>query len=204
MTEDFENASVAELKRRGVPPKQILAEMKRRGMSSREFIDAWSPKPPISNKVGSQRLRRRVVVAMYGTWVLVALAAVFGAPAQGKWITAGLIVLAIGALITMTLSVTWLSRRTYVNSPQLADRELDERLVQIKNQAYRTAFRIFAVYVAVAWPLSLLVLFNDHTGRGTTNALLIFASLGLLVTTLPTAVVAWREPDPAEPEQLPV
>jgi uncharacterized membrane protein len=200
MIEDFETASVAELKRRGVPPKQILAEMKRRGMSSQEFIDAWSPKPPISNKVGSQRLRRRVVVAMYGTWLLVALAALLGAQAQSKWITAGLVVLAIGALITMTMSVTWLGRRTYVNSPQLADRELDERLVQVKNRAYRTAFRIFAAYVAVAWPLSLLVLFNDHTGRGAANALLIFASLGLLVTTLPTAVVAWREPDPAEPD----
>jgi uncharacterized membrane protein len=204
MTQDFETASVAELKRRGVPPKQILAEMKRRGMPPQEFIDAWSPKPPISNKVGSRTLRRRVVVAMYGTWLLVALAATLGVQAQGKWMTAGLIVLAIGALITMTLSVTWLGRRTYVNSPQLADRELDERLVQIKNQAYRTAFRIFAAYVAVAWPLSLLVLFNNPAGRGATGAILIFASLGLLVTTLPTAIVAWREPDPVEPEPLPV
>jgi len=199
MTEDFENASVAELKRRGVPPKQILAEMKRRGMSSREFIDAWSPKPPISNKVGSQRLRRRVVVAMYGTWVLVALGAVFGAPAQGKWITAGLIVLAIAALITMTLSVTWLSRRTYVNSPQLADRELDERLVQIKNQAYQTAFKIFVGFTVVAWPLSLFVLFDQPGAHGITRAFLIFGGVGLLASTLPTAIVSWREPDPDEP-----
>jgi uncharacterized membrane protein len=204
MTEDFENASVAELKQRGVPPKQILAEMKRRGMSSQEFIDAWSPKPPISSRVGSRTLRRRVVIAMYGTWLLVALAVMLGVDAQGKWVTAGLGVLAIGALATMTISVVWLGRRTYVNSPQLADRELDERLVQIKNQAYRTAFQIFSAFVAIAWPLSLLILFNDPSGHGATRAIVLVAGVGLLVTTLPTAVVAWREPDPAEPEPLPV
>jgi hypothetical protein len=202
MTEEFENLSVAELKRRGVPPKQILAEMKRRGMSRQEFIDAWSPKSPISSQVGSRGLRRRVVMAMYGTWLLVALAVMLGVQAQGKWITAGLAVLAVGALVTMTLSVIWLGRRTYVNSPQVADRELDERLVQIKNQAYRTAFRIFTVFVVVAWPFSLLLAAIEPGGRGTARGLLIYCGVGLLVTTLPTAVVAWREPDPAEPEPL--
>jgi uncharacterized membrane protein len=202
MTEDFDSASISELKRRGVPPKQILAEMKRRGMTSREFVDAWSPKPPISNKVGSRSLRRRVVVGMYGTWLVVAAAVIFGLQGNGAWINAGLGVLAVVALIAMTLSVVWLGRRTYVNSPQLADRELDERLVQIKNQAYRTAFRIFSAFVAVAWPLSLFVMFNDPTGHSTARALVVYAGVGLLVTTLPTAVVAWREPDPAEPEQL--
>jgi uncharacterized membrane protein len=202
MTDDFESASVAELKRRGVPPKQILAEMKRRGMSSQEFIDAWSPKPPISNKVGSRTLRRRMVVAMYGTWLLVALAVMLGVQAQDKWVTAGLGVLAVGALATMTISVAWLGRRTYVNSPQLADRELDERLVQIKNQAYRTAFQIFSGFVAVAWPLSLVILFNDPTGHGAARAVVLLAGVGLLVTTLPTAVMAWREPDPVEPDAV--
>jgi uncharacterized membrane protein len=202
MTENFENASVAELKRRGVPPKQILAEMKRRGMSSHEFLDAWSPKAPISSRVGSRTVRRRVVIAMYGTWLLVALAVMLGVDAQGKWVTAGLGVLAVGALVTMTVSVVWLGRRTYVNSPQLADRELDERLVQIKNQAYRAAFQIFSVFVAIAWPLSLLILFNDPSGHGATRAIVLVAGVGLLVTTLPTAVVAWREPDPDAPEPL--
>jgi uncharacterized membrane protein len=126
-----------------------------------------------------------------------------GVQAPGKWVTAGLGVLAIGALATMTISVVWLGRRTYINSPQLADRELDERLVQVKNQAYRTAFQIFGSFVALAWPLSLLILFNDPSGHGATRAIVLLAGVGLLVTTLPTAVVAWREPDPDEPEPLP-
>jgi uncharacterized membrane protein len=204
MTDDFENLSVAELKRSGVPPKQILAEMKRRGMSRQEMLDALRPRPPISSRVGSRRLRRRVVVAMYGTWLLVALAVMLGVEAQGKWVTAGLGVLAVGALVTMTVAVVWLGRRTYVNSPQVADRDLDERLVQIKNQAYRTAFQIFSAFVAVAWPVSLLILFNDPSGHGATRALVLVAGVGLLVTTLPTAIVAWHEPDPVEPEPLQV
>ena len=203
MIEDFEGLSVSELKRRGVPPKQILIEMKRRGMSSQDFLDAWNPMPPISSRVGSRSLRRRVVIAMYGTWLLVALAVMLGVEAQGKWVTAGLGVLAIGALATMTISVVWLGRRTYVNSPQIADRELDERLVQVKNQAYRIAFQIFSAFVAVAWPLSLLILFNDPNGHGATRAIVLLAGVGLLVTTLPTAVVAWREPDPVEPDAVP-
>jgi hypothetical protein len=204
MSEDFENLSVAELKRRGEQPKQILAEMKRRRMSPREMIEAWSPKPPLSNRVGSRTLRRRVVIAMYGSWLLAALSAAMGVQAQGQWSSTGLAVLAVGSLVTMTVSAVWLGRRTYVNSPQVADRELDERLVQIKNQAYRAAFRIFTSFVVVAWPLSLLLAAIEPGGRGTARGFLIYFGVGLLVTTLPTAIVAWREPDPAEPEQLPV
>ncbi len=200
MSDDFEDASMAELKQTGMPPKQILAEMKRRGMKPQEIMDAWRPKPPISSRVGSRSLRRKVVIAMYGTWLLVAATATLGVQAQGEWLTVGLGALAVGALVAITMSVVWLGRRTYVNSPQLADRELDERLVQIKNQAYRTAFQIFTAFVLLAWPLSLLILFYDHSGHGANRALLIYASVGLLVTTLPTAIVAWREPDPAEPE----
>jgi len=201
MTDDLERASVAELKRRGVPPKQILAEMKRRGMSSQEFIDAWSPKPPISNRVGSQRLRRRVVVAMYGSWLLIPLGLVLSYQARGNWIHAVVGALGLCVLSIATLSSIWLGRRTYVNLPQLADRELDERLVQIKNQAYRTAFQIFIVMIVAAWPLSLLLLFNNPGGQGVTGALVTFGGAMLLATTLPTAIVAWREPDPAEPER---
>jgi len=203
MTEHFENLSVAELKQKGVPPKQILAEMKRRGMSNREMIEAWSPRPPLSNRVGSRTLRRRVVIAMYGSWLLAMLSVALG-DAQGQAMASLLGVLAIVSIVAMSLSAVWLGRRTYVNSPQLADRELDERLVQVKNHAYRTAFKIFVGFIVVAWPVSLLLLFDQPGSHGFTRAFLIFAGVGLLATTLPTAVVAWREPDPAEPEPIPV
>ncbi|HEV2033432.1 MAG TPA: hypothetical protein VGU71_04430 [Candidatus Dormibacteraeota bacterium] len=203
MTEDFDNLTVAELKQRGVPPKQILAEMKRRGMSSREFIEAWSPKPPISSRVGSRSLRRRVVMAMYGSWLLIPLGFVLSFQARGSNLKLAIVsALALGAAAIVTASSVWLGRRTYVNSPQLLDSELDERLVQVKNQAYRTAFQIFGALVLIAWPLSLLLLVNNPGGNGITTSLLIVGGVALLITTLPTAIVAWREPDPTEPEPL--
>ncbi len=192
----FENLSVAELRQKGIPPKQILAEMKRRGMSNKEFVEAWSPKPPISSRVGSRTLRRRVVIAMYGSYLLIALGAQLSLQAQGKWITPALTVVAVIAVVAATLSNLWLGRRTYVNAPQLADQELDERLVQIKNQAYRTAYKIVAPMVLVAGPLAYLLLSIEPGGHGITHAVLIYGALALVVSTLPTAIVAWLEPDP--------
>jgi uncharacterized membrane protein len=200
MTDDFENLPVAELKRRGVPPKDILAEMKRRGMSSREIVDAW--RPPISNKVGSRTLRRRVVIAMYASWLLAAFSVSLG-DALGETMASGFGALAIVAVVTMATLSVWLGRRTYINAPQIADRELDERLVQVKNQAYRTAFKIFVGFTVVTWPLSLFLLFDQPGAHGITRAFLIFGGVGLLASTLPTAIVAWREPDPVEPDPVP-
>src|ERR1700674_5824238 len=196
MIEDFENLSVAELKQKGIPPKQILAEMKRRGMSNQEFVAAWSPRPPISSRVGSRSLRRRVVIAMYGSYLLIALGMQLSFQVSGKWLTAGLVVLALVAVAAATLSNGWLGRRTYVNAPQLADRELDERLVLIKNRAYRTAYKIIAPLVIIAGPLAYVVLSIEPGSHGVSHALLIFGGLALVVTTLPTAIVAWREPGP--------
>jgi hypothetical protein len=204
MINDFENLSVAELRRAGVPPKQILAEMKRRGMKPQEMMDALRPKPPISSRVGSRRLRRRLVMAMYGSWLLIPLGLPLGLQTRGsgnlKLAVAD--ALAIGAVAIVTGTSVWLGRRTYVNSPGLPDSELDERLVQVKNQAYRTAFQIFAILVLVAWPPSVLLLINDPGGDGFSGAIIIGSGLAVLAATLPTAIVAWREPDPTEPEPL--
>ena len=38
---------------------------------------------------------------------------------------------------------------------------------------------------------------------GYTSAFVIYFAVALLASTLPTAIWAWREPDPAEPENLP-
>ena len=99
------------------------------------------------------------------------------------------------------IQLMWVERRTIINTPSLVDAELDERLVQSRNAAFRTAFKVFALLVLIAWPISIFaatqVLPNDE---GHLNSLLIFLGIALLATTLPTAIVAWREPDPTEPE----
>jgi hypothetical protein len=203
MTNDLESLSVAELKARGIPPKQFLAEMKRRGMSSQAMIEAWSPRPPISSRIGSQAFRRRLVIAMYGGWLVGLTSVEVSFQLPPSWVKSSLEVAGIVLLVISMLAVLWLNRRTYINAPKLADRELDERLVQIKNQAYRTAYQILLVSVIVGWPLSILTIAHAPGRIGFAGAFVIFGGVGLLATTLPTAIVAWREPDPTEPEEMP-
>lgn len=81
--------------------------------------------------------------------------------------------------------------------------ELDERLVQTRNAAFRTAFRIFGPIAIGGWAVSMIATRVQPNDIGLLNELLIFLGVVLLGTTLPTAIVAWREPDPAEPEKLP-
>ena len=72
MIDDFDKLSVTELRLRGMTSDKILAEQKRRGMSKQQINDAWFPKPPTYNRIGSRRFRRRLVLATYGGWLLVA------------------------------------------------------------------------------------------------------------------------------------
>jgi hypothetical protein len=75
--------------------------------------------------------------------------------------------------------------------------DLDEREVAVRNAAYFTAYRAVAVCWFVAWIASLYALdLSAHTAR------LLVSCLGLLlfvvIFTLPSAVILWREPDVPE------
>jgi uncharacterized membrane protein len=188
MTEDFENVSVAELKRRGKSPNEVL--------------DAWHRRP-LSNRVGSRRFRRRLVVGTYAGWLLIAaLIRLITLPFAG-WVKPGFAIVMVLVTLNSIISVLWLNRRTYVNTPALVDAELDERLLQIRNQAFRRAFQVFAPVALIGYPLSWAALQWQPNNQGWTNAFLIFSGVALLGTTLPTAIVAWREPDPMQPEESP-
>ena len=94
-----------------------------------------------------------------------------------------------------------MSRRTYINTPQLTDAELDERLVQVRNQAFRTAYRVLAPAAVLGMALTLVAVTQQPGPEGSTNALILLLGVGLLAGTLPTVVVAWREPDPQSSEE---
>jgi hypothetical protein len=198
MTDDLKNLAV-ELKRRGIPP-QYFAEQKRRGMSADEIMAAWPPRT-ISNRVGSRRFRRRLVVAIYGSWVLIAAIVKLVSLTSPDWLKPFLGGFTVLLLMNAVISFVWLGRRNYINAPKLPDDELDERLVQIKNQAFRTAFKVLVPTALIAWPLSWVVLGLQPNDQGQLNALAIYSGVALLAATLPTAILAWQEPDPAEPDE---
>ena len=149
---------------------------------------------PLFYRVGSRRMRRRVVVAMYGGWLLVAAIVTLWSQTSQGWFWA----LEVVALATTMFQIVWFVwlGRTYVNAPRLADTELDERLVQVKNQAYRRAYLVLAPVAVVVWLMSMAALEWQPNDQGRTLATILFLGVGLLAGTLPTAIVAWQEPDP--------
>jgi uncharacterized membrane protein len=194
MTEDLKELS-AEMKRRGIPPRYFAAQLQR-GLSAQEIIAAW-PVPTRLDRIGSRRSRRRLVVAVYGGWVLVALLSKLLTPQDSIFPVIPVVPLAsaVGALIL-------LSRRTFLNREVLAgDSGLDERLVQNRNRAFRAAFQVFSPVALIAWPVTVVTLQAQPGNAAAATAFLIYSGVALLGTTLPAAIWAWREPDPVEPEQ---
>jgi uncharacterized membrane protein len=158
---------------------------------------------PRSNRVGSRRFRRRLVVATYGGWLLVAVTArLISLTAPGS--TKPFAVIFTLLIANSIVSLVWLTRRTYLNREVLTgDAGLDERLVQNRNQAFRRAYQLFAMTVMIAWPLSWVAMGLQPGTDGYINAFAIYSAVAVLAVTLPTAIWAWREPDPAEPDPLP-
>ena len=200
MIDDFDKLSVTELRLLGMTSDQILTEQKRRGMSKQQINDAWFPKPPTYNRIGSRRFRRRLVLATYGGWLLIAGIVVLTSMTVPGSIQPALVFPILFLADAVVLGV-WFFRKTYISREVLStDAGLDERLVQNRNHAFRRAFQIFAPLVLLAWPLSLGVMAAQPGAQGYNNAFVIYFTVALLASTLPTALWAWREPDPAEPE----
>jgi hypothetical protein len=193
MTENLKDLA-AEMQRRGIPPRYFAAQL-RRGLSAEEIIAAW-PVPTHLDRVGSRRARRRLVVAIYGGWVLIAILSKLLTPPDSIFFVIPVVPLAssAGALIL-------LSRRTFLNREVLAgDSGLDERLVENRNRAFRTAFQIFAPVALISWLVSAVTVQVQSGDQGIATAFVIYSGAALLGTTLPAAIWAWREPDPVEVE----
>jgi hypothetical protein len=165
------------------------------GKPEHEVIAAWHRRP-ISSRVGSRHFRRRLVIATYTGWLAAAgiVKLLSFGPVPFIWLS----LLMVGTNITIQLM--WVERRTIVNTPSLVDAELDERLVQSRNAAFRTAFKPFALVALIGWLVSMAAIQLQPNAQGGLNSLILFLGVAMLATTLPTAIVAWREPDPTEPE----
>jgi hypothetical protein len=149
---------------------------------------------PLFYRVGSRLMRRRRILAMYGAWVLVAAMVILWSAKSPGWFWSMQLIVFAGTVFQIVWFI-WLGR-TYVNAPRLADKELDERLLQVKNQAYRTAYLLLAPAAAISWLLSLGALQLEPNDLGRVVATVLVFGFALVAGTLPTAIVAWREPDP--------
>jgi hypothetical protein len=104
------------------------------------------------------------------------------------------------ALILVTLFAMWRIYEFRSHLAQAPDAQLDERQVQIRDRAYLDSYRIFVGVTLVALVVAGLV--PGILGRPLTLTFDVvnwFVMGGVLISlALPSAVVAWREPDLAD------
>jgi hypothetical protein len=143
-------------------------------------------------KVHGRSARRRWV-AVTGVGFAVALAAA----------VAGLVPLALAGLLAFLVG----GAGTTISVSNIGDRRasvLDERQLARRDRAYRLA------YGAIGWPLSFLLvylMFVLASGRPLLPeefvqvGAVVLAGAIMLVVLLPTAILAWTEPDPPEDEE---
>ena len=106
----------------------------------------------------------------------------------------------IGVAVVLILLWSRLISRKYLTNLPL--NQLDERQQAVRGHAYQTAYRILT---------GLVMLLGLYVGIGSFNAqlflprdfwawMIAFFALVILITSLPSAVFAWTEPDPQDEE----
>lgn len=133
--------------------------------------------------------RRLCVVATYAGFLVMTLAWSF-IEQPWRW----LVIIPLGLL--MLLAFSRLVQSQKMGTSDGADQELDERQLQVRNVGYLNAYRglgflvvLFALYYFIAgdtgWWLPTTE--NERTA--------FFWGTWGLILTLPTAILAWTEPD---------
>lgn len=157
-----------------------------------------STRPPTPDAELARRIRRPLaVIAVIGYPVAV----VFWAVAYGVFGVPPAVAGVVG-LVVILLTV-FAIRRVYQFRSRLAqapDDQLDERQLQIRDRAYVESYRIFAAITIVALVLVGIVpdLLDHPLTFDYTVANFFVMGAVILLIALPSAVVAWREPDVAD------
>ena len=106
----------------------------------------------------------------------------------------------VGVAVVLILLWSRLISRQYITNLPL--NQLDERQQVVRGKAYQTAYRILT---------GLVMLLGLYVGIGSFNAqlflprdfwawIIAFFGLAILITSLPSAVFSWTEPDPQDEE----
>ena len=164
-------------------------------------MNAQPPHPGRTSAPPLPRSLRRVLVALLypaylGCLICFAVGQSGGHAAPLFFTMSGLCFLVVlGILIRLFVRKSSLS---IING---ADRDLDERQRHVRDQAYRVAYALLVVAIAVIaalaftrTPEELSWLISHQVGVG------VFGLLFLLAVSLPRVVLAWSEPDPLQDE----
>ena len=152
---------------------------------------------PVGTLNLSRTVRRILVTLMYGVYLgLIAYWSYLpsdmpdGQLATAQWLTLAGLVTFIVSYLVLNVSTQGLAdryRKTFTGQA------LDERQLLLRNQAY------FLAYLSLGTAAFLLLISADRLGFGWT--LIAFAGLYM---SLPTALIAWLEPDPVTETEAPL
>lgn len=146
----------------------------------------------------SRGQRRLLVAAIY--LGLVVYTSIFSVVGDSWWLLAGL----LGFVTTIAIH-SWLLAPFTQRIADKKENDLDERQLAIRNHAHRTAYQILAAMVMLAL-LYIQVNLAYFDGRlwtlSVTDQNISYFLVGAiwLVITLPTSIIAWKEPDPEREE----
>lgn len=143
----------------------------------------------------SRRQRRAVVLAEYAgifSYPVVAISTV------GAW----WLLIALAGIVSTVLIHELLLLPSTQKIANKADTDLDERQTAVRDNAHRTAYQIlgsvvlmtlFLLQMLTAGPLSESSWTPDVSARGLVEV--VIPTAVWMYVTLPTAVIAWTEPD---------
>jgi len=151
---------------------------------------------PVSDDIGSRSGRRRKVVALYGSYFLIcgstAAQTLFVSPA-GRIVAA---VLLLTGIVAAGYGFLSLMGRTFVNAPNIRESVLDERQRQRRNDAIQRSFPAIGMFTALCLVYVILTDSLAPAWRNATVTQALFWAIFLLCVSLPSAIIAWTEPDP--------
>ena len=148
----------------------------------------------------SQRQRRVLVLAQYAGLFSYLTVSVF---LDNAW---WLLLALVGIVATVLIHSQLLVRFTQKIANK-QDAELDERQTAVRDNAHRTAYQILGSVIIVGLVLLQMLTTGPLSDRPWTPKISIHSVVAPVLTTilwmyvsLPTAVIAWAEPDP-EPDE---
>lgn len=147
----------------------------------------------------NRRQRRQLVIGMYLGYGLLVGFWTLSSQLKNAWPMALVVICALGIVYTFRELVIRHGFWVLANAP---DQDLDERQVKARDNAYRIAYALFSSLAGLGvlyWYLATDAVKLRLWLPTTTNELnAVFWGVWLLMVSLPTAVLAWIEPDPVQ------
>jgi hypothetical protein len=150
---------------------------------------------PVSVDIGSRRARRGIVVALYGSYFLICGATAARTlldPPAGRVVAAILLIAGTGAAAYGFFA---LMGRTFINAPNIRASALDERQRERRNDAIQRAFPVIGMVSALCLLYAIVTGSLVPAWRNDSVVDALFWGVFLLCISLPSAIIAWTEPD---------